>query len=115
MHIKDSYSDFTAWIEGITGGDGAYDWLDRIRTDLFTIDGIEGYTFDEAEAIAVSKKGADIEIFDYNGEEWMLCSWCEDLVPESMLQEEEKIRPVSDQCVEAIESRGERLRFKDEY
>ena len=44
-----------------------------------------------------------------NGDAWFLCTWCEELFPESELRKEADLGHLCDRCIAAIHSRGERL------
>lgn len=109
----ESYSDFEGWLDDITSKNGTCEWIYNIREELYSIDDVDGYTVGEAESIAKQKPEA--EILDSNSEQCKLCAWCEELYPESELQEEASIGLLCDYCIQAIESRGEKLKFKEEY
>lgn len=51
----------------------------------------------------------ELEITDENGNAWFLCTWCEELFPESELRKEADLGHLCDHCIMAIHSRGERL------
>ena len=53
-----------------------------------------------------------IEIYDEHWNNWFLCTWCEELFPESELREEADLGHLCDQCIMAIHSRGESLSLK---
>lgn len=53
-----------------------------------------------------------IEIYDEHWNNWFLCTWCEELFPESELREEAELGRLCDQCIMAIHSRGESLSLK---
>ena len=54
----------------------------------------------------------EIEITDENGDAWFLCTWCEELFPESELRKEVDLGHLCDHCIEAIHSRGETLTLR---
>lgn len=109
---KYSYPDFDAWLEDVTGKNGACEWISHIERDLYSIDGVDGYSFAEAEAIARQRKDKGVEVLDSNFERWVPCAWCEDLYPESELSEEDDLGPICEHCEMAILSRGEELHFR---
>ena len=80
--------------------------------NTFEIDGEGGYTFDKAEEIAKNafkENGLYLTIIDEEtGEEFQLCSWCEELFPMSELTEKRN-QTYCDRCVSAIKSHGERF------
>jgi len=53
-----------------------------------------------------------IEITDERGEACRLCTWCEDLFPESEVREEVDLGHLCRTCIEAIHSRGETLTLR---
>ena len=55
---------------------------------------------------------SNIEITDENGDAWFLCTWCEELFPESELREDVDLGHLCDRCIMAIHSRGESLTLK---
>ena len=54
----------------------------------------------------------ELEITDENGDAWFLCTWCEELFPESELRKEADLGHLCDRCIAAIHSRGERLNLE---
>ena len=113
--IPYSYDSFDGWIDDITGKNGTCQWIGQIEDELYSIDGIDGYTLDEATQIAIEKnnKNEDIEILGTNLEEWKLCTWCEDLYPEGDMRKEMDMGYLCENCIDALKSRGERLRFEE--
>ena len=81
---------------------------------LLTVDGRENICWDCATKMALDAKaeGREIEITDERGEACRLCTWCNDLFPESELREEVDLGHLCDQCIMAIHSRGETLTLK---
>ena len=84
---------------------------------LLTVDGQENICMDCATKMAAEAKAENrkIEIEHDNGnyiENWHLCTWCEDLFPESDLREETDLGHLCDRCIAAILSRGESLTLK---
>ena len=80
--------------------------------DLLTVDGHENICWDCATKMAVEakKENREIEIeLEHAGysETCHLCTWCEDLYPESELREEVDLGHLCDRCIAAISSRGE--------
>ena len=63
-------------------------------------------------AIEAKMESLEIEITDENGNAWFLCTWCEELFPESELREEVDLGHLCDRCIMAIHSRGESLTLK---
>ena len=49
--IRHSYPDFGAWLDDVTGKNGRCVWIDAVKTDLYSIDGVDGYDLAEAEEI----------------------------------------------------------------
>ena len=83
--------------------------------NFLTVDGQENICWDCATEMAVQakKEKRKIEIEDSESfENWHLCTWCEDLYPESELREEVDLGHLCDHCIEAIHSRGEPLTIK---
>ena len=85
--------------------------------DLLTVDGHENICWDCATEMAVKakKENREIEIeLEHSGytETCHLCTWCEDLYPESELREEVDLGHLCDRCIAAIHSRGETLTLK---
>lgn len=84
---------------------------------LLTVDGKENICKDCATNMAIKAKeeNREIEIEYDNGnyiENWYLCTWCEELFPESELREEEDLGHLCEYCIEGIHSRGESLSLK---
>ena len=81
---------------------------------LLTVDGRENICMDCAAKMAARAKAEEreIEITDENGDAWHLCTWCEDLFPESELRDETDLGHLCDRCIAAIHSRGETLTLK---
>ena len=68
----------------------------------------------EKEAQAAQKEKREIEITaNQNCEAWKLCQWCEQLFPESELQEERDLGYLCGHCISAISSRGEEVWLKN--
>ena len=81
---------------------------------LLTVDGQENICMDCATKMAAQAKAEEreIEITDESGDAWHLCTWCEELYPESELREEVDLGRLCDRCIAAIHSRGESLTLK---
>ena len=79
--------------------------------NIFTIDGDKEVCYDCAQAAAkkACEEKREIEILDKNYEEHFLCIWCEDLFPKSELRKEVNMGYLCNTCIQAINSRGERL------
>ena len=60
-------------------------------------------------ALEAKAENREIEITDEQGNAWRLCTWCEELYPESELRKEVDLGHLCDHCIMAIHSRGERL------
>lgn len=77
----------------------------------YTVDGVSGYTEEEATKIAetAEAEGREIEILDGDGEEVVRCVWCGELVLAYYTLKEVNMRRICRQCADAIRSRGERL------
>ena len=87
------------------------------ESDLLTVDGRENICWDCATKMAVEakKENREIEIeLEHAGysETCHLCTWCEELYPESELREEVDLGHLCDRCIAAIHSRGETLTLK---
>ncbi len=63
-------------------------------------------------ALEAKAENREIEITDEQGNAWCLCTWCEELYPESELREEVDLGHLCDRCIAAIRSRGESLTLK---
>ena len=74
----------------------------------------ESVCWDCATKMALDAKAENrkIEITDECGGTCRLCTWCEELYPESELREEVDLGHLCDRCIAAIKSRGETLTLK---
>lgn len=81
---------------------------------MLTVDDHETVCLEYATKMANEAKAEnrELEITDENGDAWFLCTWCEELFPESELREEADLGHLCDQCIMAIHSRGESLSLK---
>lgn len=77
----------------------------------YTVDGVSGYTEEEAARMAetAEAEGREIEILDGDGEEVARCVWCGELVLKFYTVKEVNMGRICRQCANAIRSRGERL------
>ena len=82
--------------------------------NLLTVGEHETVCWDCATKMALDAKaeGREIEITDERGEACRLCTWCNDLFPESELREEVDLGHLCDRCIMAIHSHGEPLTLK---
>ena len=81
---------------------------------LLTVGEHESVCWECATKMALDAKAEnrEIEITDGRGEACRLCTWCDELFPESELREEVDLGHLCGTCIEAIHSRGESLTLK---
>lgn len=85
------------------------------RDDEFKVNGKQTVCFECANELAKRAKLADRGITITHGEyeeNWHLCEWCNELMPEDDLQEEFELGYLCYRCICGISARGETLWLK---
>lgn len=79
---------------------------------IFTVDGTEQVCCECATRLALEARNENREIEIMSGEydeDWQICQWCNELFPESELNEEIDLGKLCSHCILGITSRGEKV------